>query len=100
AQWPSFIFTCQPYPVKGVQFPAFPKVLETADHFLPFELQQPRTPEPFWMGFWSAPTAQNPYKYAENGSAWDNGRTLATSKNAAVYRTYIAACEAVIRRGV
>jgi len=99
AQWPAFIFACQPYPIKGIQFPAFPRALEAADHFLPYELQQPRTPEPFWVGFWSTPEARNPYRFPENGNAWDNGRTLATSKNAATYRAYLKECEAAIRRG-
>lgn len=72
--------------------PRFPKSMETADHFLPYESLRPRNTEPFWIGFWSRPEQRNPYRHADNGDAWENGRALAQTKEADIYRKYVAEC--------
>lgn len=95
--WPGFVFALAP-PFSSVsKLPRFPKALETADHFLPYDSCQPTSIEPFQIGFWSKPEQRNPYKHPDNAQAFENGRALAQTKPAEVYRRYIAECREAVR---
>lgn len=107
--WISFVTACRDAPrniwirtygpldrkfqLPASTLPKFPKALENADYFLPYTAQSAKSPEPFWVGFWSSSKAQNPYKFPENANGWENGRANAGTKNGGVYKAYIAACE-------
>lgn len=78
--------------------PRFPKALEAADHFLPYEVLRPRNTEAFWIGFWSCPEQRNPYHHPENCQAYENGRALARTREADIYRRYVEECRKALRQ--
>lgn len=96
--WSQFVMATHLAPVtnrlKPFQpYPRFPTALETADHFLPYDVQSARSPSPFWIGFWSESEAPTPYREDGNRQAWENGRELARTKHAEIYRRYVAKCQ-------